>query len=360
VTTLVHVADAHLETVFPDVRGGGARRAVLADAFTRAIDLAIERNADALTIAGDLYEAERAGPQTARFLFAAFARFGKPVFIAPGNHDPSALRGLYARDDVPRNVHVFADASWSAVPLADDVTLYGFAHTAADPGRPFAGVTFDWPGTRIALVHGSDETRIPPGKAVTAPFTPNEIRAAGATLALCGHYHGGYTHRDAAGPVLAYPGSLEPIKFGERDVHGALVVRVDAGKAEVEHVKLSRTRLIEVDVALDGIGDEDAALRACERALAGFGSADYVRASLLGMVESGTRIDRAVFVERCGPGLGALEVVDRTLQADYAALARQHNVRGRALTELLASEDPDAQRALALVVAAFDGAEMRP
>ena len=76
-TTIVHAADVHLETVFPDVRGGSARRAALADAFERIIDLALERNADVLTIGGDLYESERAGPATARFLFAAFARFGK-------------------------------------------------------------------------------------------------------------------------------------------------------------------------------------------------------------------------------------------------------------------------------------------
>src|ERR1700722_5291647 len=156
-TTIVHAADVHLETVFPELRGGGARRAALADAFERIIDLALERGADILTIGGDLYEGERAGPQTAGFLFAAFARFGRPVFIAPGNHDPFAARSIYARDDLPPNVRVFADASWSAVPLTDDVTLYGFGHTPAEPGRPFAAAAFDRPGTRIALVHGSDE-----------------------------------------------------------------------------------------------------------------------------------------------------------------------------------------------------------
>ena len=97
-TTIVHAADVHLETVFPDVRGGSARRAALAAAFERIVDLALERNADALTIGGDLYESERAGPATARFLFAAFARFGKPVFVAPGNHDPfAAALALRAR-----------------------------------------------------------------------------------------------------------------------------------------------------------------------------------------------------------------------------------------------------------------------
>ena len=78
-TTIVHAADVHLETVFPDVRGGGARRAALADAFDRIIDLALERHADVLTIGGDLYESARAGPATARFLFAA-ARCKPPVW----------------------------------------------------------------------------------------------------------------------------------------------------------------------------------------------------------------------------------------------------------------------------------------
>lgn len=361
-TTIVHVADVHLETVFPEVRGGSSRRAALAGALERAIDLALERDADALTIGGDLYEAERAGPQTARFVFAALARFGRPVFAAPGNHDPYASRSIYARDDIPPNVRVFADAAWTAVPLGDDLTIYGFGHTPAEPGRPFAGVRFDWPGTRIALVHGSDEARCPPGKRATAPFTPEEVRAAGASFALCGHYHGGYTHFDAAGPVLAYPGSPEPIRFGERGAHGALVVTVDGGAVLVEHVPLARTRLVELDVPLDGAGDEQAVLAACEAALAPFGRTDYVRVVLHGAVDRATRVDPALVVDRCGDLLGGLDVVDRTAAADFEALARETTVRGRALAELLAraATDEDARRAAALVVAAFDGAEMRP
>ena len=363
-TTIVHVADVHLETVFPDVRGGSARRAALADAFERIIDLAFERNADVLTIGGDLYESERAGPATARFLFAAFARFGKPVFIAPGNHDPFAARSLYARDDLPPNVRVFRDASWSAVPLADAVTLYGFGHTPAEPGRPFAGASFDRSGVRIALVHGSDEERCPPGKRTTAPFTAAEIRAAGTSLTLTGHYHGGSIVSDAQGPVFAYPGAPEPIKFGERGEHGALVVRVhDDATIAIETVPIARTHLHDVTITLDDAGDEGAVIAACERALAPFGRTDYVRATLLGTVQHGTRIDRALLAERTGATLGALEVTDRSVIADYAEIAHEANVRGRAVAELLTiaeTGDEDARRALALVVAAFDGAEIAP
>ncbi|HEV8020749.1 MAG TPA: metallophosphoesterase [Candidatus Lustribacter sp.] len=363
-TTIVHAADVHLETVFPDVRGGGARRAALADAFDRIVDLALERHADILTIGGDLYESERAGPATARFLFAAFARFGKPVFVAPGNHDPFAARSIYARDDLPPNVRVFADASWTAVPLAPNLTLYGFGHTPAEPGRPFAGQSFDRSGVRIALVHGSDEERCPPGKRATAPFNAAEIRAAGTTLALTGHYHGGSIVSDDAGPVFAYPGSPEPIKFGERGEHGALVVTVnDDASIAIESVPIARTHLIDVSISIDDAGDESAVIVACERALGSYGKNDFVRATLRGTVQQGTRVNRALLAERAGAGLGALDLVDRSVIADYAAIAHESNVRGRAVAELLAAADggdEDARRALALVVAAFDGAEIAP
>ena len=363
-TTIVHAADVHLETVFPDVRGGSARRAALADAFERIVDLALERNADILTIGGDLYESERAGPATARFLFAAFARFGKPVFIAPGNHDPFAARSLYARDDLPPNVRVFADASWTAVPLAAGITLYGYGHTPAEPGRPFAGASFDRSGARIALVHGSDEERCPPGKRATAPFTAAEIRAAGATLTLTGHYHGGSIVSDAQGPVFAYPGSPEPIKFGERGEHGALVVSVhDDSSIGIESVPIARTHLHDIAISIDDAPDEGTVIAACERALDGLGKNDYVRATLRGAVQHGTRVDRELLADRCGANLGALDLLDHTVIADYAAIAHESNVRGRAVAELLAAADggdEDARRALSLVVAAFDGVEIAP
>lgn len=361
--TLVHAADLHLETTFPDVRGGNRRRAALADAFVRIVDLALERRADVLTIGGDLFEAQRAGPQTARLIFEQFARFGKPVFVAPGNHDPYAARSLYARDDMPVNVRIFGEAAWTAIPLADDVTLYGFGHTVAEPGRPFVHARFDRPGVRIALVHGSDEDRCPPEKRATAPYRTEEIAASGATLALSGHYHGGYVVEERGAPILAYPGSPEPIKFGERGEHSALIVCVEAGSARIEAVPIARTRLIERDVRVDGATSEHAVIASLEEALADCGADDYVRVRLQGTIERGTRIDRETLIERCGTGLGALDLHDRTIAADYAAIAREPNVRGHAVRDLLTrarAGNTDAERALALVVAAFEGAEIAP
>jgi len=363
-TTIVHASDVHLETAFTEVRGGARRRAALADAFTRVVDLAIERHADALTLGGDLYEAERAGPQTARFVFGELARFGGPVFIAPGNHDPYAKRALYARDDRPSNVHVFAEPAWSAYPLADGVTVYGFGHAPAEPGRPFANARFDRDGVRIALVHGSDEDRCPPGKRATAPFTLAEIVASGASIALSGHYHGGTVVADERGIArLAYPGSPEPIKFGERGAHGALVVTIDGAHVAVEPVELARTRLTDARVVLHDAASEHAVLAAVEAALLPYGRDDFVRLRIGGTVAPGTRVDRELVADRFGGALGALDAFDDTVSADYDAIAHEPNVRGRAIAELLAASqrgDGDAASALRYVVGAFAGTELRP
>jgi DNA repair protein SbcD/Mre11 len=363
-TTILHAADVHLETTFTEVRGGARRRAALADAFVRVVDLALERRADALTIGGDLYEAARAGPQTARFVFGELARFGGPVFVAPGNHDPYSARALYARDDRPANVRVFAEPAWAPYPLRDDVTIYGFGHAPAEPGRPFANARFDRPGARIALVHGSDEDRCPPGKRATAPFTLAEVVASGATCALTGHFHGGTVVRDAAGaPRFAYPGSPEPIKFGERGAHGALVVTVEDARVEIEPVELARTRLIDLDVALDDAASEHFVLAALEEALTPYGRDDFLRVRLHGTIAPGTRVDRDLITDRFGGFVGAIEIADETLAADYAAIAREPNVRGRAVRDLLAlaeSGDADARAALRCAVAAFAATEIRP
>jgi DNA repair protein SbcD/Mre11 len=363
VTTIVHVADVHLETAFAEVRGGTRRRAALADAFARVVDLALERRADVLTIGGDLYEAERAGPQTARFVFAQLARFSGPVLIAPGNHDPYSSRALYARDDLPPNVRVFAEPAWSAHPLADDVTVYGFGHAPAEPGRPFAAARFDRRGVRIALVHGSDEDRCPPGKRATAPFTLAEIIATGATCVLAGHYHNGAVIDEGGAPRLAYPGSPEPIKFGERGNHGALIVTIDHGRVAIEPFAIARTRLAEIDVALADAASEYDVLAALEDRLGAFGRDDYLRVRLHGTVAPGTRVDPELIADRFGSALGALEILDETAPADYAAIAREPNVRGRAIADLLEraeAGDADARAALRYVVAAFEGAEPMP
>jgi len=356
---IVHCADVHLETTFADTHGGAARRKGLADAFVRIVDEARARNADVLTIGGDLYEAERAGPQTVRFLFEQFARFAKPVFIAPGNHDPHAPSSLLARGDLPENVRVFNEAAWRAYPLAEGVTLYGFGHTPAEPGRPFASARFERGGVQIALVHGSDEERCPPKKRATAPFTADEVAASGATVLLSGHFHGGYVATREKRPILAYPGSPEPIKFGEGPVHGALLVTAGSGGVRLEALPTARTRLVTLDCDLDGITSEHGAFARLESALAPYGANDYLHVRLRGAVAPRTRLDVALMEEQFARPLGSLAIDDDTLSFDYESIAREPTVRGHVARDLL-DRGEEGAAAIRYALAAFEGSDIVP
>ncbi|MGH7728894.1 MAG: metallophosphoesterase family protein [Vulcanimicrobiaceae bacterium] len=364
---IVHCADLHLETVFADRRGGARRRAALADALVRIVELALARRADVLTIGGDLYEGERTGPQTIRFLFEQFARFGRPIYLAPGNHDPFSLGSPLARADLPPNVRLFDEAAWRAYPLASNVTLYGFGHTPAEPGRPFANARFERAGLKLALVHGSDEARCPPHKRATAPLLAEEVRAAGAELALLGHYHGGYVAERDGRAVLAYPGSAEPIRFGEGDAHGALLVTIDGGALSLEAIPLARTRALDLRCDLEGAPSEHAVLERLEATLAGCGRDDYVRVELVGAPERGTRLDLETARRRYEDALGSLELSDATTAFDAERIAHEPTVRGHVARELRAlAGDPDPRQAargsaaLRLALAAFDGVEIAP
>ncbi len=141
------------------------------------------------------------------------------------------------------------------------------------------------------------------------------------------------------------------------------VVTVDGTRIGVEPVELARTRLVDASVALEDTASEHAVLGAIDKALAAYGRDDFVRLRLVGTVAPGTRVDRDLIADRFGGALGALDVFDETVAADYAAIAHEPNVRGRAVAELLASADDgdeEARAALRYAVGAFAGADLSP
>jgi DNA repair protein SbcD/Mre11 len=171
---------------------GRRRRGQLQESFERALHLARERGVDALCIAGDLYEAGRAGPDRAAYLRRTFSELAPMrVLLAPGNHDPLTASSVYAQMlPLPDNVHVFPSRSFTPVQLAGGITLWGFAHQhPADREAAMSGFRCDRPGVHLMLFHGSDRDRMPPGKDSVAPFSGSQIEAAGAAHAMVGHFH---------------------------------------------------------------------------------------------------------------------------------------------------------------------------
>jgi DNA repair exonuclease SbcCD nuclease subunit len=277
-TRLLHIADLHLDRAFAGMGCHGElairRRLGLREALRRAGETARQRGCSAVTIAGDLYEHDRAGAATAAFLAQTFASWQPmAVLLAPGNHDPLLAGSIYSRSEWPPNVRLFTSTEMVAHPLRDGLTVWGLAHLEpawqGDPLR--CGTVGGDGGVHLALFHGAEMGSRPDGKSIHGPFRAADLRERGFAAGLCGHYH---RRRLDAASGLVYPGSPEPLTFDEAEPRGPVIISV-AGDGTVSHEPLAdnrwhaRTATVDVNGAR-GLSDiVEAALASAVLACAG-------------------------------------------------------------------------------------------
>ena len=253
---IVHLADLHLDMPFSGLSRGSqvsnARREGLRQALKQAIRLAKEFNAAALTIGGDLYESDHVSRDTVSFLRQQFENVAPlKVFIAPGNHDPYTHSSPYANIDWSPNVIIFREPELKPVGLEVGLTLWGAGHDKADFTTPLLG-KFRAPdrSTSLLLLHGTDRAiSLGKDKHAFCPFSEDEIRKAGFSLALLGHIHH-HKLQPSSKPFLCYPGSPEPLGFDEEDGHSVLLAEWLGGEWKIESRDISqwlcRTKQIDI------------------------------------------------------------------------------------------------------------------
>ncbi|HEX4428685.1 MAG TPA: metallophosphoesterase [Frankiaceae bacterium] len=355
---LLLAADVHLDTPFmwaePIV--ARARRRALRDAVRRIADLAAELRVDALCFAGDLYEHERAGPDTGEFLRTVFADVPCPVLLAPGNHDWYGPASLYRQVEWPRQVVVFRDDRLLPFSLADGFTVWGAAHRApANTDGFLDGFRVDRQGVSVALFHGSERggfARQESGKVPHAPFAAEQVAECGLAHALVGHFHA---------PALAawhtYPGNPEPLAFGEYGERGAVLVDVgEDGAVSREVHAVAESPWQDLQVRVEGASHADQIREQVAAALAPMSG--IVRLTVSGEAAPGTDVSR-LDLTGLGGHLEALVVRPPQLSVGYdlAALAGEATVRGHFIRDVLASELPfeQQQRVLDAGLRALDG-----
>jgi exonuclease SbcD len=355
---LLHLSDLHLDRVFASMGCQGElarrRRQGLRESLTAAGRLAAEQGCLAVTIGGDLYEHERAGVDTGRFLAATFASWQPMrVLIAPGNHDALMPGSLYRRTEWPPNVTIFESARLEPVELNDFVTIWGLAHREpAWQGDPLeAPPAIDGSGVHLALFHGAELGSRPDGKSLHGPFHAERIRAAGFAAALCGHYH---RRRLDTALGLLYPGTPEPLGFDEEGGRGPVIVEID-GRGEVRFHPQDTNRWTVATVRCDAreCGSVESVIEEVTLSCASIGLGDpertMIRVDLVGAVDCSLPLD-AYTVElavRERLDLAAVKLRDLTTPLiDLGAAMTEESTRGafvRAATAAAAAEPEDPE-----------------
>lgn len=349
---IVHFADLHLDAGFAwagaHSDAARRRRQGLRETLLRIVRLAKEVEADAIFCGGDLYEHERATPDTAAFLRDTFADSAPlRVFIAPGNHDCYVPDSLYALNDWSANVHVFHEDHLQSVDLAPGLTLWGGAHLAPRgtanflEGSRVSGGGGE--GIHLALFHGSENAGFAQqeeGKAQHAPFDAAEIPRAGVHHAFLGHYH---RPRDAEHHT--YPGNPDPLAFGEQGERGVVVATVKHdGNIERQRRAVASTTVHDVQLDVTGCQTQQAVRDRLRNRINGLDG--IARLTVHGDLQPDVDLHDDDLRGELANRFEAAQVRYAELRAGYDinAIRQENTVRGQFARDVLASDLPAGEQ----------------
>lgn len=355
---IVHTADIHLDRCYSGARFPAAfanrRRQSLRDAFLRTVARAGEWPADALLIAGDLFDHDRVSRDTIATVRRAFESAPHvPVFIAPGNHDPCVPGSPYVTQRWPENVFIFSGPTWTAHALERvPLTVHGFGFDGPDISvNPFGTLRIPSDGrTHVAVAHGSEMGSLPAGKGAYAPFDAESAAPPGLRYLALGHFHGAKRIPVTSGAWVQYSGSPEGHGFGETGEHVYIEAEIDGGAVHVREVTSSRTVFDTHDLDCSGMESSQQVVEAIRALPAANGTRPVVRITLRGAVPPELRMEVQSVHDSVSADFDYLELVD-ALEAedDYAALASEQTSLGAFVREIggqIRDAGDDARRAM--------------
>lgn len=265
---LVHAADLHLDSPLrglarlgrPDL--ADELRAASRRACENLVELVVSESAEALVLAGDVYDGDWRDYQTGAFFAQQMSRLhdeGVPVFMIAGNHDAASEISRSLR--LPDNVTVLrTDSAETAIDDDRGLAVHGqgFA-TRAVTENLVLHYPDRLPGmVNIGLLHTSVDGD--PGHDVYAPCSPADLESCRYEYFALGHIHTRRTVCDGE-YVAGFSGNLQGRHPRENGAKGALIVDVQpGGRAAVEHRALDVARWEKVRVDVSACDDLDAVL----------------------------------------------------------------------------------------------------
>jgi len=317
----------------------------------KAMELAIEREAEAVLIPGDLWDNETVSQESVHRLVESFASVDPiPVFIAPGNHDFCSPLSKYSREmqvalgmkPWSDNVIIFEKSDFAHVyhPSREDVVVVGRAFLEnVRTSQRLLGTRIARPTAAISLLlfHGSLEGYNREGVAkITAPFSSEELLAQEFSYTALGHYHSFNQIVDAHGKIrAAYAGSTGARMLGDEGSRHVLIGSVDSHGlvGEFEKVELDPRRICTLNIDVTGASSAQIVSRIEEHALRQqCRPVDMVAVTLCGRVHKGADTSSAeqVFQDR----FFHFKLFDRTLPDYDLDNYDRRTVEGRFIEEM--------------------------
>ena len=361
----LHTGDLHLDSAF--CRYGALDADRLRERgrslLRRIFACATEENCDMLLVAGDLFDSRVITPETERLVCSLVAEFGRPVVVAPGNHDPYEAGSFWRRESLPDNLYIFNSKELQCFEFPSlGTTVFGYAFLSPSfPERPLLEATAPAKQEgeiRLLCAHGDLSDPL----SRYAPITGNDLLKFSFDYAALGHVH----NRAGSSSLAQYCGFPEGRSFDEEGEGGVMLISVTDGLVTAERRCLSRIqfRTAELDVSgCESPEELETRLNAFTDGLGVDPLRVHLRISLTGMMEAGVAEEWRMRESEVRGRYASFELRDHTTPAvsgEY--LMRDPTIRGafyRVLLDKLRGDDPKerelALRALRIGLLAIDG-----
>lgn len=257
---LLHTADLHLDSplnslALSDDELRHQVRAASRKALENIVDLALEHQAIALLVSGDLFDRAERSARTAVFLTVQFDRLkdaGIRVFYVKGNHD--AVNPISGGANFPNNVHLFSGHG-GVVELGEDLCIHGVSFSGKLMPEslipkfkpPVAGKV------NIALMHTSVAGAS--GHDTYAPCSVNDMRSAGFDYWALGHIHKRQIYCEE--PWIVMPGIPQGRDVGEAGTKSVTLIEIDDGQISTKELKTSVIEFNQIYIDISACEDQD-------------------------------------------------------------------------------------------------------
>lgn len=364
----LHAADLHLCS---PLAAFSAERAALRrnrqfDALEHLFSAAVEKGAQMILLAGDVFDTPYPDENgTARF-FAICDALPVPVIVAPGNHDRYCEGGVWQREAGRHNVYTFDRESLGCFDFpALGAAIYGYAFCAESMGAPYLGSAFELRADRTSVLLAHADLQAP--LSTYAPISSGQLERAGFAYAALGHIHKAPAPLRCGTAVAAYSGFFAGRGFDEVGCGGALLVEIEEGHVSLQRIESEADRFEVVELCCDGDQNNEDIYTRLRGYLqnVGFSPDTALRVRLTGSVGLSCYVDTARLLS-LGKEFSLFELRDETLPIhDGAYLEKDPTLKGafyRALLPRLNSADAKeralAAEALRLGLAALSGKEV--
>ena len=349
---LIHCADLHLDSPMESnlpAEKARERRSEILSTFKKLIEHADENGADAILIAGDLFDSKRTAKKTEQYVLNLIEDHPDlGFFYLAGNHDSG--NRMVDTPDLPSNLHTFSNR-WRSYALGD---IYITGSEAPDP----ESLNLPADKINILLLHGQKAD----GNTKAADVLPfGKYKNKNIDYMALGHLH---KYQEAAldeRGVACYAGCLEGRGFDECGQKGYVLLEEKNGRLSHSFVPFAKRSLHEVHCSLTNCFTQNDAERRALQSVEGIPSKDLVKLVLEGSVSAELLIDPKRITHLLSNQFFFAKISDKTRQLirpeDYL---HDVSLKGEFVRRVMASSltESEKERVIACGFRALSGEEL--